>query len=39
VDLADFVHETCVVEDPLRGCGLAGINVGSDADVPCPLER
>jgi hypothetical protein len=39
VNLADLVHETGVEENAFRGRGLAGINVGSDTNVPRPLKR
>ena len=39
VDLADPVRATGVVEDPLGGRRLAGIDVGHDADVAGLLER
>src|SRR6185503_4966396 len=38
VDLADLVADAGVVEDPLRGRGLPGIDVGHDADVAGALE-
>src|SRR5438034_1462089 len=38
VHLADLVADAGVVEDALRGRGLAGIDVGHDADVARPLE-
>ena len=39
VDLADLVGDAGVEEDPLGGRGLAGIDVGHDADVAGALER
>jgi hypothetical protein len=33
VHLADLVHATGVVQDALGGRGLAGVDVGGDADV------
>ena len=38
MDLADLVADARVVEDALRRRGLAGINVGHDADVAGLLE-
>jgi hypothetical protein len=37
MDLADLVGNAGVEEDALGGCGLAGIDVGHDADVALPL--
>jgi hypothetical protein len=34
VDLADFVRNSGIEEDPLGGGRLPGIDVGHDADVP-----
>ncbi len=39
VHLADLVRSAGVIEHPFRGGGLAGIDVGHDADVPGFLER
>jgi len=33
MDLTDLVIDTGIVENPLRGGGLAGIDMGHDADV------
>jgi hypothetical protein len=33
MDLADFVRNSGIEEDPLRGGRLPGINVGHDADI------
>ncbi len=38
VDLTDLVGATGVVEDPLGGRGLAGVDVRHDPDVPGVLE-
>jgi hypothetical protein len=38
VDLADLVADPRVEEDPLRGRGLARVDVRHDADVPAALE-
>ena len=38
MDLADFIRPAGVVEDALRGRGLAGIDMRHDADVSVPLE-
>jgi hypothetical protein len=37
MDFADFVRNSGVEEDPLCRRRLAGINVGHDADVACPV--
>jgi hypothetical protein len=37
VHLADLVGDAGVEEDALRRRGLAGIDVGHDADVPATL--
>ena len=37
--LADLVVDAGVEEDPLRGGGLPGVDVGHDADVPGILQR
>jgi hypothetical protein len=34
VHLANFVRDTRVVKDTLRGGGLTGIDVRHDADIP-----
>jgi hypothetical protein len=34
VHLANFVRDTRVIKDALRGGGLTGIDVGHDADIP-----
>jgi hypothetical protein len=34
MNLSDAVRATCVEQDALRRSGLAGIDVGHDADVP-----
>jgi hypothetical protein len=34
VHFADFVRDAGVVQDPFSRSGLAGIDVGHDADVP-----
>jgi len=34
VHLANFVRDARVIEDPFRGGGLTGIDVGHDADIP-----
>jgi hypothetical protein len=39
VDLAELVVDPRVVEDPLGGRGLPGVDVRSDPDVPGALER
>jgi hypothetical protein len=39
VHLADLVDAAGVVEDALGGGGLAGVDVGDDADVADFLER
>jgi len=39
VDLAHLVSAPRVVQDALRGRGLAGVDVRHDADVACALER
>ena len=39
VHLTHLVRDPRIVEDPLRGGRLAGINVGHDADVASFLER
>src|SRR5438105_14231790 len=39
VDLADLVADPGVEKDPLRGRGLARIDVRHDADVSAALER
>jgi hypothetical protein len=31
------VRASCVEQDPLRGRGLTGIDVGHDADIPATL--
>ena len=33
--LTDLVVDTGVIENPLRSCGLAGIDMGHDADIAC----
>jgi hypothetical protein len=38
VDLAELVVDPRVVEDPLGGRGLSGVDVRRDSDVPSPLE-
>src|SRR5438309_11213000 len=39
VDLADLVADPGIEKDPLRGGGLARIDVRHDADVPAALQR
>jgi hypothetical protein len=39
MDLADFVRNSGIEEDPLGGGRLPGIDVRHDADVPCSIER
>jgi hypothetical protein len=39
MDFADLVGLAGVVEDTLGRGGLAGIDVGHDADVAVPLQR
>jgi len=37
MDLSDAVRAACIEQDALRRSGLAGIDVGHDADVPATL--
>jgi hypothetical protein len=37
MDLSDAVRAACIKQDALRRSGLAGIDVGHDADVPATL--
>src|SRR5690349_17138327 len=37
MDLSDAVRPSCIEKDALRRSGLAGIDVGHDADVPAPF--
>jgi hypothetical protein len=39
MDLADLMGPAGVIEDSLRGRGLAGIDVSHDADVTVAIER
>ncbi len=39
MDFSDFVRPTCVIQNPLGGGRLTGIDVRSDADVSHPFER
>jgi hypothetical protein len=38
VDLSDAMRLSCVEQDALGRSGLAGIDVGHDADVSTPLQ-
>jgi hypothetical protein len=37
MDLSDAVRASGIKQDALRRSGLAGINVGHDADIPATL--
>ena len=39
MDLTNLVIHTGVEEDPLRGGGLAGVDVGADTNVAVALNR
>jgi hypothetical protein len=38
MDLPDLVRHAGIEENPLRGRGLPGIDVGHDADIALPLN-
>jgi hypothetical protein len=38
MDLTDLVRDPGVIEYPLGGRGLTGIDVGHDADIPSFIE-